>query len=68
MDNLLAEAMADFKGGKIDKHAVDALANLAGKRISLAKTQIAYFTLREEMPNIPNIGDGIEVKAKATLS
>lgn len=48
----LAETFAQLKAGTIKPSEASELANLAGKMINSAKTQVEYYALRKEAPKI----------------
>lgn len=53
----LSEVFADLRAGNIEYKNAAELANLAGKMISSAKTQLEYYAQREETPNIPFLSE-----------
>jgi hypothetical protein len=55
--NQLAEVFADLRAGNIEHKNAAELANLAGKMINSAKTQLEYYAQREETPNIPFLSE-----------
>jgi ribosomal protein L5 len=48
----LAAVFESLRNGDIETKTAAELANLAGKMISSAKTQVEYYALRREQPNI----------------
>jgi hypothetical protein len=48
----LADVFGKLKDGHIKPQQAGTLANIAGKMISSAKSQIEYYSLRGEKPNI----------------
>lgn len=48
----LAQIFASLKAGTIKHHEAAEFANLAGKMINSAKTQLEYYALRKEAPTI----------------
>jgi hypothetical protein len=50
--NELAQVFEQLKSGEIKPSEAAELANLAGKMINSAKTQIEYYALRKESPTI----------------
>lgn len=53
----LAKLYAQLKDGEVEDTAAAELANIAGKMISTAKTQVAYYALRKDIPNIKFLQD-----------
>jgi len=53
----LAKLYAELKAGEVEDGAAAELANIAGKMISTAKTQVAYYALRKDIPNIKFLRD-----------
>ena len=51
-DNL-AEVFTNLRNGKSEIEEAEVLANVAGKMITSARTQIEYSLARNEKPNIP---------------
>jgi hypothetical protein len=51
-DNL-AEVFTSLRNGKSEIEEAEVLANVAGKMITSARTQIEYSLARNEKPNIP---------------
>lgn len=56
--NELADVFEKLKSGDIKPKEAAELANISGKMISSAKTQVEYYALRKEMPNIPWLEEG----------
>jgi hypothetical protein len=49
----LAEVFTNLRSGKSEIEEAEVLANVAGKMITSARTQIEYSLARNEKPNIP---------------
>lgn len=57
----LAQLYADLRAGDVEDGDAAELANIAGKMISTAKTQVAYYALRKDIPNIKFLQDDTQV-------
>lgn len=56
--NDLLDIFEQLKAGQIDNATASDLANVAGKVISSAKAQIAYYALLKETPQIDFLEEG----------
>ena len=61
----LSEIFAGLKAGTIQHKDAAEFANLAGKMINSAKVQVEYFTLRQEVPDIPFLDCGTKTAKTA---
>lgn len=53
----LTKAYKELRAGTIEETEAAEIANLAGKIISTAKTQVAYYALRKDIPYIKFLQD-----------
>ena len=59
----LIKVFNGLRDGTIDQKQAVETNNTAGKIIHTAKVQLAYHQLRNEMPEIPFLGNGTKVKS-----
>ena len=60
----LARAYEELRAGTLETSEAAELANLAGKIISTAKTQVAYYALRKDIPYIKFLEDDTAAAAQ----
>lgn len=53
----LARLYKELKNGEVEEKDAAELTNIAGKMISTAKAQVAYYALRKDIPNIEFLKD-----------
>jgi len=50
--DMLSDTIAELRSGELDRATAETVANLAGKMVATAKTQVAYAIARQERPGI----------------
>lgn len=58
----LVKVFNGLRDGTVEPKQAVEVNNTAGKIISTAKVQLGYHALRGEVPNIPFLGNGVEVE------